>query len=610
MKNLISFCLFLILSSNAVFGQKNVTRDTGTLNGAAYEITMPKDWNKKLVMYAHGYESTLLPKGIIKPAAVVQVFAERGFAVARSTYSRVGWALPEGVDETEALRQFFEKKYGKSDSTFIAGHSMGGGITVATIEKYPKIYAGGLAMCPLANRPYLQVKTAFDNYLIVNALFPDLLPKMSDILSGKADPSVSDGGFLGLRKKAEAIAEKLKGKEDMVAQVAKRLDLKVKDVPTSIVFGEGVLRDVFKQEGGNPFDNTNTLYSGFPDDWELNQKIERIAATVPAKRLTTYDRTGIVDKPLVLLHTIYDQLISPTAAIVQYDNLVHLTHHEQNVKMFFTNGQAHCAFSNEQTAIAFDALRKWAKSGQKPTETAISSPSSAMSNKKDTICYEMRIYTASKGKLNDLLKRFRNHTTKLFEKHGMTNVGYWTPLDNPDEKLYYVLSYPNRAARDTAWKHFTADTAWQRVHKESEENGKIVAKVESIFLKTTDFSPNNMDANGRGVWEFRTYTATPNNLENLLSRFRDHTLELFGKYGMTNKIYWTATDTIQGADKTMLYYFLQHKSEAAAKASFDGFRNDPEWVRVRKESEVKGGGSLTVKVESLFMYPTDFSPAR
>ncbi len=227
----------------------------------------------------------------------------------------------------------------------------------------------------------------------------------------------------------------------------------------------------------------------------------------------------------------------------------------------------------------------------------------------DTLCYELRIYTAQKGKLNDLLRRFRNHTTRLFEKHGMTNVGYWTPLDNPDEKLYYILSYPNRAAREASWNAFTADTVWQRVARESEANGSIVANVENVFLKTTDFSPNNLQSDCGHVWELRKYTATPNNLDHLLSRFRDHTIELFKQFGMTSKIYWTPTDPAQGSDH-LLYYFLTHPSEAAGKDAFDRFRKDPEWIRVRQESEKQAGGSLTVKVESIYMYPTDFSPLK
>ena len=355
MKFLIRLFVLTILflsQTNVVFSQ-TAKRDTGILNDAAYEISIPANWNKKLVMYAHGYENPATPKNTLMPNRVLNVFLERGFATARSSYSRTGWALPEGVDDTEVLRQLFEKKYGKPDSTFMTGHSMGGGITVATIEKFPKTYSGGLALCPLSTRAYIQTKGAFDGLIQFNALFPDIMPKVSDIMSGKAAAPTAD-----MRKRAFEVAEKLKGKEDLVAIFAKHFDLKVQDVPFNALFTEGVLRDLFTQTAGNPFDNTNTLYSGFPDDFELNQKVERLAATSSATRLTTYDRTGIVDKPLLMMHTTYDQLISPTNGTVNYDNLVHQMNREKNLKTFLTNGQGHCAFSNEQTGIAFDALPK------------------------------------------------------------------------------------------------------------------------------------------------------------------------------------------------------------------------------------------------------------
>ncbi len=228
----------------------------------------------------------------------------------------------------------------------------------------------------------------------------------------------------------------------------------------------------------------------------------------------------------------------------------------------------------------------------------------------DDRVYEMRIYHCHKGKLNDLNRRFRNHTMKLFEKHGMTNVGYWTPIDNPDEKLYYVLSYPSREAAKASWEGFMADTTWQRVWKESEVNGAIISKIESIFLKTADFSPNNFAANlNSGMWELRIYHCTLNNLGHLLERFRTFTVHRFARYGMVNKIYWTPTDAEQGADNT-LYYFLTHASPDGAKAAFDKSRQDSEWIETRKASEVKGGGSLTSSIESIYMWPTDYSPVR
>jgi pimeloyl-ACP methyl ester carboxylesterase len=596
--HLFALCLPLFL-----FSQKTKT-DAGLLNGVAYDIQIPENWNKKLVLYAHGYEMAETPRNTMWPNHILNVFLDRGFAVARSSYSRTGYALPEGVEDTEALRQFFAKKYVKPDSTFITGHSMGGGITVATLEKYPKKYNGALALCPLSSRPYQQMKSAFDYYVIFNALFPGNFPSAAEVMSNKAK-RVFEGDFGANIGKSAGILEAIKkSNPDLLDVFAKHYELKEEDLPFVLVFLDGVLRDMAAQSGGNPFDNTNTFYDGFPDDWKLNQKVERLVATVAPKRLIAEDRTGKIERPLLMMHTTYDQLITAQFGVNNYDDLVHQNGNEKNLKVFFTNGQGHCNFSDEQVATAFDELRTWTTSGKKPTKTTLPSPVMA---KNDTLCYEMRIYTCSKGKLNDLLKRFRNHTTKLFEDHGMTNVGYWTPLDNPEEKLYYVLSYPNRAARDASWAGFMADTTWQRVWKDSEVNGNIVAKVESIFMKTTDFSPNNFKSSlNSSVWEFRIYQTTPNNLGNLLDRFRGFTVNRFEEYGMTNKIYWTPTDAEQGRDN-MLYYFLTHPSPEAAKAAFDKFRADPEWIATRKASEVKGGGSLTTKVESIFMYPVDFS---
>src|SRR5215510_4494974 len=85
----------------------------------------------------------------------------------------------------------------------------------------------------------------------------------------------------------------------------------------------------------------------------------------------------------------------------------------------------------------------------------------------DSTVYEMRIYYAAAGKLEALHTRFRDHTMKLFEKHGMVNVGYWVPIENTENKLVYVLSYPSRDAREKSWKAFMADSDWQKAWKES-----------------------------------------------------------------------------------------------------------------------------------------------
>jgi hypothetical protein len=105
--------------------------------------------------------------------------------------------------------------------------------------------------------------------------------------------------------------------------------------------------------------------------------------------------------------------------------------------------------------------------------------------------FEIRTYTAPDGKLDELHKRFRDHTTRIFQKHGMISIGYWMPLDEPLSKntLIYILAHANRAAAKQNWAAFVADPEWKKVSAESQVNGRIVEKIESVFATPTDYSP-------------------------------------------------------------------------------------------------------------------------
>ncbi|MEY2427516.1 MAG: hypothetical protein QOJ40_401 [Verrucomicrobiota bacterium] len=227
----------------------------------------------------------------------------------------------------------------------------------------------------------------------------------------------------------------------------------------------------------------------------------------------------------------------------------------------------------------------------------------------DTRFFELRIYSAAPGKLDDLNARFRNHTTALFEKHGMENIGYWVPADNQQNKLIYILAYPSREARETSWKAFGADPEWKTVVKESEAKGKLVTKVESTFMKATDYSPAIKPAKVEPprLFELRTYTTHEGRLPALHKRFRDHTIKLFEKHGITNFGYWTPADK-----RNTLIYLLAHKNQDAAKTSWAGFRADPDWEKARQASEADAGGPLTISggVNSEFLAPTDYSPTK
>jgi NIPSNAP len=105
--------------------------------------------------------------------------------------------------------------------------------------------------------------------------------------------------------------------------------------------------------------------------------------------------------------------------------------------------------------------------------------------------FELRTYTTHEGKLGDLHKRFRDHTMRIFKKHGMENIGYWQPQDAPDSQntLIYVISHQSREAAKKSWADFQADPEWQKVSAESQVNGRIVSKVVSVFMDSTDYSP-------------------------------------------------------------------------------------------------------------------------
>lgn len=101
--------------------------------------------------------------------------------------------------------------------------------------------------------------------------------------------------------------------------------------------------------------------------------------------------------------------------------------------------------------------------------------------------YELRTYTTNEGKMEGLLARFRDHTTKIFESHGMKNIGYWL-TEGDDPKLVYIVSHKDKETAKASWKAFSADPKWKAAKAESVKDGKLVKKVESQYLTATDFS--------------------------------------------------------------------------------------------------------------------------
>ncbi len=227
----------------------------------------------------------------------------------------------------------------------------------------------------------------------------------------------------------------------------------------------------------------------------------------------------------------------------------------------------------------------------------------------DSRIFELRIYEASEGKLEALTARFRDHTTTFFEKHGIENIGYWVPSKNADNQFIYILAYPSLEARKASWKAFLGDPDWKKAKKASEVDGKLVQKIDSQFMTTTEYSPllTLHQADDSRVFELRVYTSTEGNLANLDKRFSDATIPLFEKHGMENLCYWHLTSGQEGVENTLIY-LLAHQSKEAAQESWKAFLGDPEWKAAAAASRVNGRLVVKGGVKRTYLKPLDFSP--
>jgi hypothetical protein len=226
--------------------------------------------------------------------------------------------------------------------------------------------------------------------------------------------------------------------------------------------------------------------------------------------------------------------------------------------------------------------------------------------------YELRIYAANEGRFGHLIKRFRDHTDRIFKKHGLQPVGYWLPTEGPAPKrrrFVYILKHPSRYAAFQNWNRFSNDREWEKVRDRPEFQRLLTVRPTSIFMTDNDYSAesrNKIEQPG-GVYELRTYVTNPGKLPKLNARFRGHTTRLFNKHGMKNVGYWTPFDT-PGSSNTLIY-LIHHASRKQADANWKAFMADPEWKKVAKESQV-AGKLLAQSPDRIYLKATDFSPMK
>ncbi len=359
-----------------------VRTEEGQLGGSSFRIDVPKEmpgspgtggpdssgtrWNGKLVVYFHGYQSepqrfliNPATKAPNPPSKLLTQLLQRGYAVAQPGYALGGWAIATATGDAEDLRQYFGRRYGRPVETYVVGQSMGGLLTVLTLEQHPRDYVGGLAMCGVLTPADLIMQRAFANRVAFDAFFPGVLPDVEHIPPGFR---INDAATAALVEKA------LDAHGPEAALLRSLADIHTnRGLADVLVFNTYVIQDLREKAGGNPFDNRNLIYTGTTDDNALNARVRRYAADPKAIRYVAEfgSPTGDLRRPLLALHTTYDPLV-PASTAGYYDELTRRLGVGERFVQQYVDRDGHCNITPEQVGSAFDELTAWVDEGKRP----------------------------------------------------------------------------------------------------------------------------------------------------------------------------------------------------------------------------------------------------
>lgn len=360
---LLALCLVVspVFAKQASTAVSLPVEDAGTLAGAPYRIDIPADWNGELVVLAHGFEPVGVPRASPWPGnEATPVFLSARYAVAQSAYATQGWAVRDGIADSERVRAQFVGRHGVPKRTWMVGFSMGGAVAVASLEQQPAYYDGALSLCG-ANVPGdVLAGELFTSLVAFDTFFPGVEDGAVRALSDPTAPALGQGDVM------TRVAAALPRDPDATTRLAAKLEVPVDALPGIISLHYLVFRDLAARAGGMPVDNRLLRYAGFGDDDAFNRAVPRHAGDVAAMDhvAATPALSGRPQKPLVLLYNRDDPTIArrlrPLYAQLARDAAVApLTLPDA------TGG--HCEFPDAQILAAFEVLRRWAISNVRPT---------------------------------------------------------------------------------------------------------------------------------------------------------------------------------------------------------------------------------------------------
>ncbi|TFZ46079.1 hypothetical protein E5C33_07320 [Stenotrophomonas maltophilia] len=326
---------------------------SGELQGAPWRLDVPAAWNGDLVMLAHGYEPVGVPRTTPMTAndSTAPLLAA-GYAVAQSAYASQGWAVADAITDMERLRQHALLELKRVRHTRMLGFSMGGTVTISTLERYPQHYTGGVSLCG-ANLSGEQIATDLLTTLVA---FDYFFPQ-AEGLPGAGLVS-HEAAVLPQGELYQGIANALQRDRSHAVLLAQRLQVSTETLAGTISLHALVLHELATRSGGMPVGNIEVIYSGFGDDAAFNNGVQRIAA-VPAAQAhvrNTLALTGTLKRPLVIQFNHNDPTIVPHMQTV-YPQLAAHAGARPPPRVLQLAGEGHCGFSEAQVVEALKAVQ-------------------------------------------------------------------------------------------------------------------------------------------------------------------------------------------------------------------------------------------------------------
>jgi pimeloyl-ACP methyl ester carboxylesterase len=367
----VAVVMFLCLVPASARAESNCDPDGVQSSGSIYRICMPapEDYNGMLVIWAHGFQDAGTPVQIpedqlcVGDFCIPEVINGLGFAFATNSYSKTGLAIVQGKADILDLVNIYTAQKGVPTKVYLVGASEGGIITALSLEQHPDVFSAGLAACgPVGDFP-MQINYFGDARATFQVFFPGLIP--GDPFD--PDPALTAAWtqYYDLVVEPIVFAPINRTRLDQWARVARlpydadnyitTLRDSVRDVLRYSVVN---LRDAAVTLGGFPFDNTSRVYSGSSSDLLLNALVPRAAADGAAlqEMKTSYQTTGVLQRPLITLHTLRDQQVpyvhEQLYALKTLASGSFLTRH-LNVPV---NRFEHCNFTPDEVLVSFGLM--------------------------------------------------------------------------------------------------------------------------------------------------------------------------------------------------------------------------------------------------------------